>query len=83
MVALAMGRRRQKDRKGTHRLTLIDVPMAAVLLGCSPQHVRNLIRKGVIANHGTRKEFQVDLHELTAKVKDGTVTPNPSKKGEA
>ena len=61
-------------------VTLIDSAMAAHMLTCSVRHVRNLVNAGTITNHGDGWRILIDLHELTALINEGHVTPNPRPK---
>ena len=60
-------------------MTLIDTATAAYMLGCTPRHVRNLIARGVITNHGDGWRAMTSLQEINEGIRDGRITVQPSR----
>lgn len=60
-------------------MTLIDTAMAAAMLRCTPRHVRNLIARGILHNHGTERRALVSLDALADAVQTGQVKAQPKR----
>lgn len=60
-------------------MTLIDTAMAAAMLRCSVRHIRDLIERGTLTNHGTSRRALVSLDALTDGVNNGTIKPTPKR----
>lgn len=60
-------------------MTLIDTAAAAAFLRCSARHVRDLIARGVLVNHGTPRRALVSLDALAAAVQNGQARPTPKR----
>jgi argininosuccinate lyase len=60
-------------------MTLIDTEMAATMLRCSARHVRALVARGVLLNHGTAKRVLLSLESLTDAIRRGEVKPEPTR----
>lgn len=60
-------------------MTLIDTAMAAAYLRCSVRHVRNLIERGILTNHGTERRALISLDALADAVQSGQVKPQPTR----
>lgn len=58
-------------------MTLIDTATAAAMLRCTPRHIRDLITRGTLHNHGTSKRALISLDALTDAINRGEVTPTP------
>jgi hypothetical protein len=60
-------------------MTLIDTAMAAAMLGCSVRHIRNLIDRGTLTNHGTERRALLSLDAITDAVQSGQIQPRPKR----
>lgn len=46
-------------------MRVIDTATAAVLLGCTPRRVQQLVQCGTLTNHGTTRRIRLDVDELS------------------
>ena len=60
-------------------MTLIDTATAAAMVRCTPRHIRDLITRGVLHNHGTTRRALVSLDALQDAINRGEVTPTPKR----
>lgn len=45
-------------------MTLCDTAMAALVLGCSDRHIRNLVTRGELTNVGTPRRILIRMDDL-------------------
>ncbi len=54
-------------------MRLLDTRTVALALGCTDRHVRNLVARGVLTNHGTPRRIRIDLDEVQEKIASNPV----------
>lgn len=45
-------------------MTRVDTAMAALVLGCTDRHIRNLVARGELTNVGTPRRILIEMSEL-------------------
>lgn len=73
-----MARTRQSSRDGG-RVRLIDTATAAAMIRCTPRHIRHLVERGTLTNHGKSRVIRIDLDEIAAAIEVGAVSPEPKR----